>query len=427
MKYKLNRGTLQSLQQTTSTFAGIVKSFCKALNWDLLGLIVSQFQDRIFFGVHQDLVELMKISVLNGKRARALFNAGYQTLVDISKANVLLIEKCLINSIGFDIQKRDDETNYAAEQRNKQFLLHVTGRAGLSTKEAAQLIIDEARNIVSTEMGIDNIIWSQQSNHDENKDNTEPTETVSNGNQIPTASEKNDNSIEHQQKVNKRKIPLDAEVVTPTKRPNCGQINGTEKSSSSDSSSENSDVDSIDLNNSSPFYNDENDDFMEKIQSSNNNQHNLATQRLQIVDVARNANEFNKFIKSFQNVKECGFAISIAHIDPIEKSKQYRCTITPECYVYGISMCYQSKYTVHFLSLQDNDGSVDFNRRIEFIQQSIFNNTEITLQINDAKTQLNTLLMAIPGANRVNCQIKDSQVARWLIQPEEDRSFSTLV
>lgn len=93
MKYKMSRGTLQSLQQTTSTFAGIVKSFCKALNWDMLALIVSQFQDRIFFGVHQDLIELMKISVLNGQRARALFDAGYQTLVDISKANVLDIEK----------------------------------------------------------------------------------------------------------------------------------------------------------------------------------------------------------------------------------------------------------------------------------------------------------------------------------------------
>lgn len=435
-KYKLNRGTLQSLQQTTSTFAGIVKSFCKALNWDLLGMIVSQFQDRIFFGVHHDLVELMKISVLNGKRARALFNAGYQTMVDISKANVLSIEKCLIDSIGFEAQKRDDETKYDADQRNKQFLLHVTGRAGLSVREAAQIIIDEARNIVSTEMGIKNIVWSQQPN-----DNNEASETISNGNQLPTTSVKNMNnnnniSIEHIQPIKKRKIPLDMEVVTPTKRPNHGPMNGkeNEKRSSSDSSSENSDVDSIDLNNSAQFYDDENDNFMEKLQPSNSNgtvirsdQHSLATQRLHIVDVVQNANEFNKFIKSFQNVKECGFAISIAHIDPTEKTKPYRCSVTSECYVYGISMCYQSKYTVHFLSLQDDDGTVDFNNRIEFIQQKIFTNSDLTLQINDAKNQLNTLLMAIPGVDKVNCQIKDSQIAQWLIQPEEDRSFSKLV
>lgn len=382
-------------------------------------MIVSQFQDRIFFGVHQDLVELMKISVLNGKRARALFDAGYQTLVDISKANALSIEKLLIDSIGFEIQNRDGETNYAAEQRNKQFLLHVTGRDGLSTKEAAQTIIDEARTIVSAEMGLENIIWSQQPNPDENEGNADARdETISNQNQLPATSE-------HQQKTKKRKIPLDAAVVTPTKRPNHGPVNGSEKNLSSESSSENSDVDSIDLNNSSPFYNDENDDFMAKIQPSNSDQKQLATKRLHIVDVVQNANEFNKFIKSFQNATECGFAISIAH--PIDSTKQYRCSVTSEYYVYGISFCYQSEQTVHFMSLQDDDGAVDFNKRIEFIQQNVFDNAHLTLQINDAKTQLNTLLAAIPGVNRVNCQIRDSQVAQWLIQPEEERSLSKLV
>lgn len=383
-------------------------------------MIVSQFQDRIFFGVHQDLIELMKISVLNGKRARALFKAGYQTLVDISKTNVLSIEKCLIDSIGFEIQNRDGETNYAAEQRNKQFLLHVTGRAGLSTKEAAQIIIDEARAIVSAEMGLDNIVWSQQPNANESPDDADtPNETNSNQNQLAAISE-------YQQKSKKRKIPLDVEVATPTKRPNLDQMNGSDKCLSSDSSSENSDVDSIDLNDSSPFYNDD-DDFMAKIQPSSKGTHRLATQRLHIVDVVQSANEFNKFIKSFQNAKECGFAIAIAHFDPAERTEPYRCLITQQCCVYGISFCYQSEHTVHFLSLQDGDCAVDFNKRIEFIHQNIFDNSELTLQINDAKTQLNTLLAAIPGVHRVNCQIKDSQVAQWLIQPEEERSFSKLV
>lgn len=435
IKYKLNRGTLQSLQQTASTFAGIVKSFCKALNWSLLALIISQFQDRIFFGVHQDLVDLMKISVLNGKRARALFDAGYQTLVDISKANVLSIEKCLMDSISFDVQKRDGETNYAAEQRNKQLLLHVTGRAGLSAKEAAQTIIDEARNIVRTEMGIENIVWSQQPNDEDNIQNT-----TSNGKQLPTMSENptnknDDHSIGNQdQPTKKRKIPLDAAVVTPSKRPNHGRINGHEESSSSESSSENSDVDSIDLDNSSPFYNDENDDFMERLQPSINNvslmqrkESSLAAKRLHIIDVVKNANEFNKFIESFQNVEECGFAISIAKKDSAEKTKQYRCSITSEHYLYGISFCFENKYTVHFLSLQHDDGAVDLNKRIEFVQQNILTNQKLTLKVNDAKTQLNTLLMAISDVYKVDCQIQDSQVAQWLIQPEDERSFSKLV
>lgn len=429
-KYKLNRGILQSLQQTTSSFAGIVKSFCKALHWDLMTLIVSQFQDRIFFGVHQDLVELLKISVLNGKRARALFNAGYQTLIDISKASVLSIEKCLMDSVGFDVQKRDGETNYDAEQRNKHLLLHVTGRAGMSVKDVAQIIIDEARHYIRTELGIESIAWSQQSK-DEGKINGNGT--TSNGNGLATIPEStNNNNIsigQQQQPIKKRKIPLDEEVVTPKKRSNHGRINGRERSSSSELSSENSDVDAIDLNSSPILYNDENDNFIEQLQPSNNNTHKngVAAQQLHIIDVVKNANEFNKFVKSFENATECGFSLCIAQIDPISKSKRYRCLITSERYVYGVSICFQDKYTVHFLSLHDDDGTVEFTKRIAFVQKRILTQQKLTLQIDDAKTQLNTLLMVIPGVYKVDCQIEDSQIAQWLIQPEEARSFSKLV
>lgn len=434
MKYKLTRGTLQSLQQTTSTFAGIVKSFCKALNWDLLALIVSQFQDRIFFGVHQDLIELMKISVLNGQRARALFDAGYQTMVDISKANVLAIEKILVDSISFDVQKRDGETNYDAEQRNKHRLLFVTGRAGLSVKEAAQLIIDEARHYLRNEMGIQNINWSQQ--EETTTENEAPNEITTDTNQMASTSEprENDSMSNRQpsrQQTNKRRIPLDKEVATPTKRRNHGQTSRQEESSTSELSSEDSDVDSVNLDNSTSFYNDENEDFMQQLRPSNNgpvilsDDHSTAP-RLQIIDVTRNLNEFNKFIKSFKDVTECGFALAIARSDPLDRSKNYRCSITPDLYVYGISMCFQDKYVAHFLCLQDDEGSIDFNKRIEFIQ-SVLNRKELKLQINDAKTQLSTLLKIIPDVFYVKCFIEDSQVAQWLIQPEDDRTFSKLV
>lgn len=430
-KYNLTKGTLQSLQQTASTFAGIVKSFCKALNWDLLALIVSQFQDRIFFGVHQDLIELMKISVLNGQRARALFDAGYQTLVDISKANVLSIEKILIDSISFDVQKRDGETNYDAEQRNKQRLLFVTGRAGLSVKEAAQLIIDEARHFLRTEIGIQNINWSQQ--NEMATENLEPNEIISIGSQKVLAS-KNSNPAtvdDDRQQTHKRKIPLDIEVATPTKRRNYEQPKKEKGSSISDLSSENSDVDSVNLDNSNSFYNDENEDFMQHLQTSNNgpiilNDQYSTVPRLQIIDVTKNVEEFNKFVKSFQNISECGLAISIARPDPLNRLKNYRCSISSDLYVYGVAMCFQDKYVAHFLSLQDDEGTIEFKKRIEFIKYILTRN-KLILQINDAKSQLKTLLKVIPGVQQLSCQIEDSQVAQWLIQPDENRSFTKLV
>lgn len=430
-KYKLTRGTLQSLQQTTSTFAGIVKSFCKALNWDLLALIVSQFQDRIFFGVHQDLVELMKISVLNGQRARALFDAGYQNLVDLSKANVLSIEKCLIDSICFDVQKRDGETNYDADQRNKRRLLFVTGKAGLTVKDAAQLIIDEARQYLRNEMGIENINWTQQHETDTND---AARSDDANADPIVLATDNQDKAeaqMENHQKTQKRRISLDKEVATPNKRRNHGHVHQIEHIVSEESSSDVSDVDSIILDNSVTFYNDENDDFLKQLRPQNNipalpnGEYSLAP-RLKIIDVTKTAVEFNDFVKSLQNVMKCGFSLAIARLDATNALQRYNCVISSEFYLYGAAFSFQDKYTVHFVNLQNDENRIDFNKKNDFIR-NLLAKRKLTLQINDAKTQLKTLMMAFPSIQRINCAIEDPQVAQWLIQPEDDRSFSKLV
>lgn len=469
-KYELTRGTLQSLQQTTSTFAGIVKSFCKALNWDLLALIVSQFQDRIFFGVHQDLVELMKISALNGQRARALFDAGYQNLVDISKANVLAIEKCLVDSISFDVQKRDGETNYDADQRNKHRLLFVTGKNGLTVKEAAQLIIDEARKYLCNEMGMGNINWSQQQNSvDDQEAMADGREAIADGREpkadgrepIADEQEASVNNREAQVndrngagsnptvkvaqnatnagvsanphlKIQKRRISLDKESVTPNKRRNHGQVNQIENHNTSDgSSSEDSDVDSIILDSSTSFYNDENDDFLKQLQPVNNgpvitNDEHSSTPRLQMIDVTKTSTEFNNFVKSFQNVKKCGFSLATARRDASDAERKYDCVISSEFYLYGLAFSYQDKYTAHFLNLQNDDNHIDLSKKTDFIR-SLLANGELTLQISDAKTQLKTLFLGVPEIHRIHCMIEDPQVAQWLIQPEDDRTFSKLV
>ena len=130
-KYKCSRGLLQSLQQMASTFAGVVTAFCQALNWTMLALIISQFKERLFFGVHQDLIDLMKCSNLNGPRARALFDAGYKSLAELAIADVFSIEKVLYNCVCFDSKKREGETDLDADKRNKIRFLFVTGKPGI--------------------------------------------------------------------------------------------------------------------------------------------------------------------------------------------------------------------------------------------------------------------------------------------------------
>ncbi|KAM7364011.1 DNA polymerase theta isoform 2-T3 [Cochliomyia hominivorax] len=162
IKYKCTRGMLQSLQQMASTFAGIVTSFCNSLQWNTLSLIVSQFKERLYFGIHRDLIDLMRLPDLNHKRARALFDAGVTSLVELASADILEIEKILYNALSFDsAKKHDNENDFEAAQRNEARNFFITGKAGLTVAEAAKLLIQEARQFVQYEIGVGNIKWSQ--------------------------------------------------------------------------------------------------------------------------------------------------------------------------------------------------------------------------------------------------------------------------
>ncbi|KAH8283889.1 hypothetical protein KR054_004622 [Drosophila jambulina] len=162
-KFKCHRGMLQSLQQMSSTFAGIVTAFCHSLQWSTLALIVSQFKDRLFFGIHRDLIDLMRLPDLTQKRARALFDAGFTSLVEVAGADALELEKVLFNSLSFDSAKQHDHENAEeAALRNKVRNFFITGKAGMTVAEAAKLLINEARQFVQYEIGVGSIKWTQE-------------------------------------------------------------------------------------------------------------------------------------------------------------------------------------------------------------------------------------------------------------------------
>lgn len=357
--------------------------------------------------------------------------------------------QCLTDSISFDVKKRDGETNYDAEQRNKHRLLFVTGRAGLTPTEAAKLIIDEAREYLRTEMGIQNINWTQRdeittviedasdklAKNSLNEDAARDTKVAIDSIELVKKTENTKNTVSNdRQPAQKRRISMDERVMTPNKKRNHGQmvITARKTSSGESSSSENSEVDSIILDNSLSFYNDENDDFLRQLQSISNSpvlangEHSNGPQ-LQIVDVTKTLDEFKKFVKTFEKVMECGFSLATARPDIMSGSKSYRCVILPELYLYGVAISFEDKYTTHFISLQD-DNSVDFRRKCDFIQ-TVMSRKKLTLICNDSKTQLKTLLKAIPEIQQIDCLIEDPLVAQWLIQPEDynNRTFGKMV
>ncbi|XP_047120493.1 DNA polymerase theta [Schistocerca piceifrons] len=159
-KFKCSKGMLQSLQQSASTYAGMVTAFCKRLGWDNMELLFSQFQDRLQFGIHRELCDLMRLDLLNGLRARALFNAGITSLASLAAADVCEVENALHAAIPFQSSKElDGESSFETAKRNEMKSVWITGRRGLTEREAATLLIKEARFMLQKELGLADAKW----------------------------------------------------------------------------------------------------------------------------------------------------------------------------------------------------------------------------------------------------------------------------
>ena len=77
---------------------GMVTVFCRRLGWNNLEVLLAQFQSRLTFGIQSELVDLVRVSLLNGQHARVLFNGGYQTVAALAQAEPADVELLLRNA-----------------------------------------------------------------------------------------------------------------------------------------------------------------------------------------------------------------------------------------------------------------------------------------------------------------------------------------
>lgn len=110
-------------------------------------LIIKQFRERLFFGVHPDLIDLMKIpSMTSTKIARALYKAKIRNLNDLATAKKVHVEDILISL-----------TN-----TNGLFM------SGMSLEipvyEVAKMLINDAQNYLQVELGVKGVKWSETQN-----------------------------------------------------------------------------------------------------------------------------------------------------------------------------------------------------------------------------------------------------------------------
>lgn len=159
-KFNCNRGMLQSLQQSASSFAGMVTSFSRQLGWASVELLISQFQDRLQFGVSRDLLDLMRLPILNGKIARILFDASIETVATLANSTVIKIENILYSDIPFESEKEQGgESEFDLKQRNKFRNVWISGKEGLTEQQAAELLVNEARKFIKLDMGLIEARW----------------------------------------------------------------------------------------------------------------------------------------------------------------------------------------------------------------------------------------------------------------------------
>ncbi|XP_045902735.1 DNA polymerase theta isoform X2 [Micropterus dolomieu] len=159
-KYNCNRGQLQSLQQSASTYAGMVTVFCKRLGWHNMELLLSQYQTRLSFGVQRELVDLVRVSLLNAARARTLYAQGLCTVAELARATVADVEKALRNAVPFKSSKRAvDESEVEAAERRSLRCVWVTGGRALTEQEAAVEIVSEARLLLQEDLAQLGVQW----------------------------------------------------------------------------------------------------------------------------------------------------------------------------------------------------------------------------------------------------------------------------
>lgn len=76
--------------------------FCRELGWSNMEVLMDNFIPRLNFGVQIELVELLRISLLDGQHARALFNADYRSLIHVARAAVEDIERILLDMAPYE-------------------------------------------------------------------------------------------------------------------------------------------------------------------------------------------------------------------------------------------------------------------------------------------------------------------------------------
>lgn len=131
---------------------------------------MKSLQQRLQFGVLPELCDLMRVELLTGQQARALYQAGVESVADLARSNVEAVERILTNmpKFGRYILSRNffthSKTKYFFSKEQETLVqkgVLIEGIGTLPVREAATMIVQAAREVVQEELGLHKLDWEQ--------------------------------------------------------------------------------------------------------------------------------------------------------------------------------------------------------------------------------------------------------------------------
>uniref|UniRef100_A0A182SKY7 DNA-directed DNA polymerase family A palm domain-containing protein n=1 Tax=Anopheles maculatus TaxID=74869 RepID=A0A182SKY7_9DIPT len=350
----------------------------------------------------------MRISSLNGQRARLLYDGGIVGLVQLANADRLTVETILHNRTSFEMERvRENEHTHEAERRKRLRNLYLTGRAGVTVEEAARLLIQEARAYVQLEHGLANPSWSQL--------------TVGHAEEEEKATEETD----------KRAKPLSGSTVVRSEEQTSSLSllsHGGESSSTTERHFHNSLLMQHD-----------------RVMTNNDDGDDGTMAHLTIIDVCSNREVYDQFrqVVAKQSSLTIAFGVEQAEVhchggrvpstigahlqnrERVPKTTPDRSyTFDDNLYLAGMGVTVKdTSSTVYYIDLQ-HDTVVDGAEKVRFVR-ALFSTEQLTITLLDAKDQLkivyrSRLLPVAEGDQLMVATLQDPRVACWLMQTDAE-------
>lgn len=86
-RYRIPRGTVQTLAQQCHGFAAGIVKFCQRMNWGMLAAVLDHMRDRLEAGARSDLLEMAQVTFVQSWTARLLRENGFRNLRALAEAD----------------------------------------------------------------------------------------------------------------------------------------------------------------------------------------------------------------------------------------------------------------------------------------------------------------------------------------------------